>query len=79
MRICLMTTIKEKLIQAVTEYDRKDAQKRGQDCFLLGCYIDGVNDICDNIESGMNICPAIAAVFDEFLTDFCMKAIEKTN
>ncbi len=66
---------KDKLIHAVTEYDRKQSTKRGYNHYALGQYFQRIDEICADIEAGADSRKAIVAGFSGRLADACLKAV----
>jgi hypothetical protein len=58
-----MFTIKDTLLHAVTEYDRKQSKKRGYNHYALAQYMTRVDDVLADIEAGANPFEAINAGF----------------
>ena len=70
-----MTTVHRKLVMALTEYDRKQAGKRGYNPYALGQYIARLHDIDADIENGAPVRDAIVAAFSGRLLDVCLRAV----
>lgn len=69
-------TTKEKLIHAVTAYDRKQSKKRGYNPHALGIYFQRIDEICADIERGADVRKALCAGLSDRLLDHCLKALE---
>lgn len=69
------STLKEKLIHAVTEYDRKQSGKLGYNRNALGIYFARVDNICDDVAAGADLRSAICAGFLGRTADTCLKAV----
>ncbi len=69
-----MTTT-EKLIHAVTEYDRKQSTKRGHNRYALAQYLARIELIALDISSGAAPREAVLAGFSGRLADACLRAI----
>jgi len=70
-----MMTTKDKLISAVTQYDRKQSSKRGYNFYALPQYMARVDLICNDIAAGAGESDAIKAGFDGRLADACLRAL----
>lgn len=66
---------KDKLIHAVTEYDRKESKKRSYNRHAIGIYFQRVDEVCADIERGADTRKAIMAGFDGRLADACLRAV----
>lgn len=66
--------IRDTLIHAVTEYDRRESTKRGYNHNALGIYFIRVDEICADIAAGADIRAAIVAGFSGRLADACLRA-----
>jgi hypothetical protein len=69
-------TTHDKLIHAVTQYDRKQSKKAGYNRNALGIYFARVDDICADIGAGASVADAIAAGFDGRLAAHCLRSLE---
>jgi hypothetical protein len=67
--------MKNKLISAVTQYDRKQATKRGYNNYALGIYFERVDAVCADVEAGADPRAAITAGFSGRLADACLEAV----
>ena len=66
----------DKLLHAVTEYDRKQSTKRGYNHYALAQYLGAINDrIIPAFESGTPIRQAILKGFCGRLADVCLRAV----
>lgn len=70
-----MKTIKDKLIHAVTQYDRKQSTKRGYNPHALGIYFEWIDEVCADIERGAPIRESVMAGFNDRLLDVCLRAL----
>lgn len=71
----MKTSVKDALIHAVTEYDRKQSTRRGYNPHALGQYFQRIDLICADIGSGANVRAAIVAGFTGRLADACLRAV----
>lgn len=67
-------TLHDKLIHAVTEYDRKESTKRFYNRYALPQYIGAVQHITDEIAKGYSVRSAILNNLLGRLADVCLKA-----
>ena len=67
-------TLHDRLIHAVTEYDRKQSTKRGYNIYALGQCVGRVQEVTADIQAGADIRNAITAAFTGRLLDVCLKA-----
>ena len=67
--------MKDKLLSAVSEYDRKQAKKLGYNNYALGIYFERVDAVCADVDSGADPRAAITAGFSGRLADACLKAV----
>ena len=68
--------LKNTLCHAVTQYDRKQANKADYNVYALAQYLTRVADIVADIDSGANIHDAIIAGFTPGpLRNACLKAV----
>ena len=65
--------INDKMVHAVTEWDRKQITKRGYNPYALGIYLQRVDEVSKDIEKGTDPRKAIAAGFSDRLVDFILK------
>lgn len=63
---------KQKLIHAVTAYDRKQEGRRGYNRYALAQYLDRVEDASKH---GGTLRQALVANFNDRLLDVCLKAV----
>lgn len=67
--------IKDKLIHAVTDYDRKQSTKPGHNPYALGIYFERVDAICADIDAGADPRAAIVAGFTGRLVASCLREL----
>lgn len=67
--------MKQKLVHAFTEYDRKQSTRRGYNPFALGQYFLRIDEICADIDRGAKPREAILAGFTGRLADVALRAI----
>jgi hypothetical protein len=68
-------TLHNKLVDAVTAYDRKQESKRGYNRYALAQYLARVQEVSADIAKGADIRAAITAGFTGRLLDACLKAV----
>jgi hypothetical protein len=68
-------TIHDKMIHAVTDYDRKESTKRGYNIYALAMYIGRVHDVEADMEKGLPIRVALLRAFNGRLLDAVLKAV----
>lgn len=66
---------KDKLVHALTEYDRKQSTKRGYNRHALGIYFQRIDEVCADIENGAEPRAAIMAGFSGRVADACLRAL----
>ena len=69
-------TTKDKLISALTQYDARQAKRKGHNPYALGIYFQRVDDVMRDIESGADIRAAVVAGFTGRLADTCLRALD---
>ncbi len=74
-----MLTIKDTLLHAVTEYDRKQSKKRGYNHYALAQYMTRVDDVLADIEAGANPFEAINAGFCGPLLAHVTKTVARSH
>lgn len=74
MRSSTMNT-KDKLISALTEYDRKASRRAGYNHYALAQYLERADAIMADIEAGADMRAAILAGFRGELVDCCLMAV----
>ena len=67
--------IKDLLIHALTDYDRKQSKKRGYNPHAPGIYFQRIDEVCADIERGTKPRAALLAGFQDRLLDVCLVAI----
>jgi hypothetical protein len=70
-----MFNIHHALVHAVTEYDRKESTKRGYNMYALAMYIGRVNDVEEDVNSGVPLRQALLRGFNGRVLDVCLKAV----
>lgn len=67
--------IKDKLIHALTEYDRKQSKRRAYNPHALGIYFNRLDEVCADIDRGASVRQALLNGFNDRLLDVCLKAV----
>lgn len=67
--------IRDKLIAAVTEYDRKQSTKKQYNRYALAQYLARVDEVMDDIANGASVRDAVFAGFVGQLGDACMRSL----
>lgn len=67
--------IRDKLIHAVTAYDRRRYGRRGYNVCALAQYLRGVEDALHLMDNGEATRDALQQVFNDRLLDVCLRAI----
>lgn len=65
---------RDKLAHAVTDYDRRQMNKRGYNVHALGIYLQAIERVASEVESGKPLRVAIITNFTDRLLDHCLKA-----
>ena len=69
-----------KLLNAVTEYDRKQSAKKFYNRYALALYCGAVSEAITQMKGGKSVRQAIINCFNGRLMDVCLKAVgEKTG
>ena len=68
---------KDKLIIAVTEWDRRQSRTRFYNANALGIYFERVDEVCADIERGASVRQAVIAGFCDRLRDFILKQLSE--
>jgi hypothetical protein len=68
-------SIKDKLLHAVTEWDRRASKRKGYNPFALGLMFEAVDRTSAAIEGGATVRVALVANFNDRLLDHCLKAV----
>lgn len=68
-------TIRTKLVNAVTEYDRKQSTKRFYNHYALGQYLAAIDNAAEDMENGDTIRAALLNCFNGKLLDVCLVAV----
>lgn len=71
-----MMTTKDKLIAALTEYDRKQSTRRGHNPHALALYFEALDEALTQVEKGRSIQTALQGVFNDRVLDVCLRAIQ---
>jgi len=71
-----MLSLHDKLLHAVTEYDRRQSTRKGYNMWALPQYLGAINEgIIPEIEKGVPVRKAILSHFTVRLLDRCLKAV----
>jgi hypothetical protein len=70
-------TLHDKLIFAVTEFDRKQSKRKNHSPYALGLYFEAVENCEKFIASGLTVEQAIGRTFNDRLHDHVLKAVSK--
>ena len=71
-----LNEIKSRLISAVTAWDRKQLSKKHHNPHALVIYIERVDEVMRDIESGTNPRAAIIRGFNDRLLDHCLRSLD---
>lgn len=69
------TIIKDKLIHAATEYDRKQSARRGYNPSALAQYFAAIDETMSAVEKGVSIDHALENHFNDRLLTVLQKAV----
>jgi hypothetical protein len=69
----------DKLIAALTAYDRKQSTKRDYNHYALAQYFARVDDVHADIAAGASVRAALVAAFCGRLLDVCLKAVGESK
>ncbi len=67
--------LSDKLVHAVTRYDRAQSIKRGYNHYALGIYLNRIDDVMGDIHKGVGVAKALQSGFNDRLLDHLLKAI----
>ena len=67
--------MREKLISAVTAWDRRQSKGRFYNPHALGIMFQAVDDVCADIERGADPRNAIMAAFNDRLLDHVLRSV----
>ncbi len=70
-----MMTMRDKLVHAVTEWDRKQSTKRHYNPYGLGIMLERVDEVAYAIESGRDARIEIIAGFNDRLLDHVLRSV----
>lgn len=65
----------DRLLAALTEYDRKQSTKRGYNHYALAHYMAALGRAQDAMREGCSIREALLRCFNDRLLDCCLKAV----
>lgn len=68
--------IRTKLINAATEYDRKESKKKSYNRNALAIYLRMIDNVCQDIENGADVAEAIGRGFSGRLLTALAKAVK---
>lgn len=72
-------TLRDKLIHAATEYDRKQSTKRHYNPYALGAYFERIDEVCADIKSGKPMREALLDGFNDRLLTIMLKAVGEAD
>ena len=67
---------KQKLVKALTEYDRKQSTRRGYNHHALALYFEALDEAMAQVEKGRSIQAALRSVFNDRVLDICLRAVQ---
>jgi hypothetical protein len=67
--------MKQKLVNALTDYDRRQSTRRGYNPHALALYFEALDDVMVAVEQGVDIRKALADSFNDRVLDACLRAI----
>jgi hypothetical protein len=71
-----MLSTHDKLLHAVTEYDRRQSTRKGYNRWALPQYLGAINEsIMPDIENGASLRQALVSHLNGRLLDVCLKAV----
>lgn len=70
-----MMTMRDKLVHAVTEWDRKQSAKRHYNPYGLGIMLERVDEVASIIERGGDARTEIMAGFNDRLLDHLLRSV----
>lgn len=68
-------TIKDKLVFALTTFDRKQSARKGWNPYALGQYFARIDEVCQEIDNGKTPRQALLAGFSDRVLDVCLLSI----
>lgn len=69
------TDLKVRLIDAVTEWDRKESTKRGYNFYAFPQYLNAVESVTERVWEGLSVSDALEAHFNDRLLSFLKKRV----
>jgi len=66
---------KDKLVHALTAYDRRRSNKRDYNAWALAGYLERLDMVMERVDSGCDLRVAIMQGFSDRLQDVCLKAV----
>lgn len=72
-------TFKDKLVNAITQYDIKCSKRKGYNRYALAQYFMAIDDAMVLVQKGKSIESALNSVFNDRLLAVCLKAIQETK
>ena len=67
---------KQKLVNALTEYDRRQSARRGYNHHALALYLAALDEAEDRVNRGQSWWLALSESFNDRLLDVCLRAIQ---
>jgi hypothetical protein len=67
--------MRQKLVNALTDYDRKQSTRRGYNPHALALYFEALDDALAQAEKGKPINTALESMFNDRVLSVCLKAI----
>lgn len=68
-------TVRQKLVNALTDYDRKQSTKRGYNPHALALYFEALDECMSQYENGATIEHALSCRFNDRVLAACLKAV----
>lgn len=67
--------IKSKLVSTATQYDMKQATKKGHNIYALAMYLQAIDDTCELVENGKTWEQALNECFNDRLLTHMLKVV----
>lgn len=66
---------KDRIVAALTEYDRRQSTRRGYNHYALGHYLGALQEAEKLVDDGQSWSDALPQVFCDRVLDVCLRAI----
>ena len=67
--------MRQKLINALTDYDRKQSTRRGYNHHALALYFEALDEAMIEVDRGQSVEVALRNYFNDRVLEVCLKAV----